>query len=187
VSEAQDTVSTQPTTPSSVTPTTKIPVTPKAGTKPVVPAVPVVVKPTTPQKEESQDTRQDKDVAQSTEETAGDAQSQAAPASAPKSWADLVKHMPPRNSAAPTNAEKAKPIPTVSKPNPTSSAEIIKAFNVNTDAHYAFLEPRGLVNTGNMCYMNSVSLAITISWLSSNLIRFSKCFFTVSHSIHSWM
>ncbi|CAD6499409.1 BgTH12-03525 [Blumeria graminis f. sp. triticale] len=36
-------------------------------------------------------------------------------------------------------------------------AEYLKSFNANTnDPKTKFLEPRGLVNTGNMCYMNSI-------------------------------
>lgn len=34
----------------------------------------------------------------------------------------------------------------------------------------AFLEPRGLVNTGNMCYMNSVSLCLSIEIYVISLI-----------------
>lgn len=38
-----------------------------------------------------------------------------------------------------------------------SLAKYLKSFNANTnDPKTKFLEPRGLVNTGNMCYMNSV-------------------------------
>lgn len=41
-----------------------------------------------------------------------------------------------------------------------SLADALSSYSVtesNEVAKIAFLEPRGLVNTGNMCYMNSVS------------------------------
>lgn len=41
--------------------------------------------------------------------------------------------------------------------NVNSIAEAIQAYRVGDADKLAFLEPRGLVNTGNMCYMNSVS------------------------------
>jgi ubiquitin carboxyl-terminal hydrolase 10 len=34
---------------------------------------------------------------------------------------------------------------------------LIALDNAEEDSKVAFLEPRGLKNTGNMCYMNSVS------------------------------
>jgi ubiquitin carboxyl-terminal hydrolase 10 len=37
-------------------------------------------------------------------------------------------------------------------------AEAVRAFAVNTAEKVSFITPRGLVNTGNMCYMNSVSV-----------------------------
>ncbi|KAK3325763.1 hypothetical protein B0H66DRAFT_599907 [Apodospora peruviana] len=37
-----------------------------------------------------------------------------------------------------------------------SLAEALQTFRVGGEGKLAFLEPRGLVNTGNMCYMNSV-------------------------------
>jgi ubiquitin carboxyl-terminal hydrolase 10 len=40
-------------------------------------------------------------------------------------------------------------------------AEVIRAYRVNNRDHIAFLEPRGLVNTGNMCYLNSVLQVLT--------------------------
>ena len=43
------------------------------------------------------------------------------------------------------------------KSNSSSIAEAIQAYQVGGAEKLAFLEPRGLVNTGNMCYMNSVS------------------------------
>ncbi|KAI1810222.1 cysteine proteinase [Poronia punctata] len=41
------------------------------------------------------------------------------------------------------------------KSNATSLAEALRAYKVSNDK-ISFLEPRGLINTGNMCYMNSV-------------------------------
>ncbi|KAM5352596.1 hypothetical protein ACJ41O_005318 [Fusarium nematophilum] len=43
-----------------------------------------------------------------------------------------------------------------SKANANSVAEAIQSFQVGLADHLSFLEPRGLINTGNMCYMNSV-------------------------------
>ncbi|KAI1462732.1 cysteine proteinase [Annulohypoxylon moriforme] len=43
-----------------------------------------------------------------------------------------------------------------SKSNASSLAEALRAYNVSGDRKISFLEPRGLINTGNMCYMNSV-------------------------------
>ncbi|KAF7547276.1 hypothetical protein G7Z17_g7848 [Cylindrodendrum hubeiense] len=44
-----------------------------------------------------------------------------------------------------------------SKANASSVAEAIHAYHVGGNDKISFLEPRGLINTGNMCYMNSVS------------------------------
>lgn len=43
-----------------------------------------------------------------------------------------------------------------SKSGASSVAEAIQAFRVQAAHEIPFLEPRGLVNTGNMCYMNSI-------------------------------
>ncbi|KAI1492552.1 hypothetical protein F5X96DRAFT_373059 [Biscogniauxia mediterranea] len=43
-----------------------------------------------------------------------------------------------------------------SKSNTSSLAEALRVYNVSGSNKIAFLEPRGLINTGNMCYMNSV-------------------------------
>ena len=42
-----------------------------------------------------------------------------------------------------------------------SLSEALSSYSVveaKENSRIAFLEPRGLVNTGNMCYMNSVSV-----------------------------
>lgn len=46
--------------------------------------------------------------------------------------------------------------PGFAKTNASSLAEALRAYRVGISEKIAFLEPRGLVNTGNMCYMNSV-------------------------------
>ncbi|RFU73795.1 ubiquitin thiolesterase [Trichoderma arundinaceum] len=43
-----------------------------------------------------------------------------------------------------------------SKSNANSLAEAIQSYRVESNDKLDFLEPRGLINTGNMCYMNSV-------------------------------
>ncbi|XXH03437.1 hypothetical protein Hte_009839 [Hypoxylon texense] len=42
------------------------------------------------------------------------------------------------------------------KSNASSLAEALKTYRVDGGQKIAFLEPRGLINPGNMCYMNSV-------------------------------
>lgn len=42
------------------------------------------------------------------------------------------------------------------KSNATNVAEAIRAYQVGSSDKISFIEPRGLINTGNMCYMNSV-------------------------------
>lgn len=44
-----------------------------------------------------------------------------------------------------------------SKSNASSLAQAIQSYQVENNDKIDFLEPRGLINTGNMCYMNSVS------------------------------
>lgn len=80
---------------------------------------------------------------------------------APKSWAELV-----RTSAqkAPQKGGKVEANGTThsngfNSSKVTSLAEILSAYKVDeirNDTRVIFLQPRGLVNTGNMCYMNSV-------------------------------
>jgi len=72
-----------------------------------------------------------------------------------KSWADLVRTkgnnaagVPLTNGSAVTNGAQQS--------RAGSLAEALSHFQVDSDEKVAFLEPRGLVNTGNMCYMNSV-------------------------------
>lgn len=80
---------------------------------------------------------------------------------APKSWAELV-----RTSAqkAPQKGGKVEANGTTRSNGFNSSkvsslAEVLNSYKVDeirNDTRVTFLQPRGLVNTGNMCYMNSV-------------------------------
>ena len=80
---------------------------------------------------------------------------------APKSWADLVRNMVPQkpiiSSAEPNIVAPTNGFPTTKT---TSLSEALSSYSVaeaKDSSKIAFLEPRGLHNTGNMCYMNSVS------------------------------
>lgn len=80
------------------------------------------------------------------------------PKAAPGSWASLlrsknaapaVKAPVAANGVAPTNGPVA--------PKSNSLGDVLASYSVESDKKLSFLEPRGLVNTGNLCYMNSVS------------------------------
>ena len=81
---------------------------------------------------------------------------------APKSWADLVR----TKASASTLPLKVNPSTDNATVNGHPAAksgslpEVLSNFVVrgnDGDGKLEFLKPRGLVNTGNMCYMNSVS------------------------------
>ncbi|KZF20721.1 cysteine proteinase [Xylona heveae TC161] len=84
------------------------------------------------------------------------------PKAAPKSWADLVRN---KSIAANAPSASATPLNGAIQTNGFSAAragslgEALHSFNVESvvrESRIQFVEPRGLVNTGNMCYMNSV-------------------------------
>ena len=79
------------------------------------------------------------------------------PKAAPKSWADLVRQ---NNKASASKPTGSAPASTNGAQVSTSAslADTLQQYKVSPAAKVAFLEPRGLVNTGNMCYMNSVSI-----------------------------
>ncbi|KAI4199669.1 MAG: hypothetical protein LQ350_004460 [Teloschistes chrysophthalmus] len=77
---------------------------------------------------------------------------------APKSWADLVRTKP-MSAAAGAKAldETPQQVNGFQQPKPGSLLEVLRSYDTESgSSRVAFLEPRGLVNTGNMCYMNSV-------------------------------
>lgn len=79
----------------------------------------------------------------------------------PKSWADLVRmKVAPFNDASPGGIEASNGQSNGLHPGKAGSlGEALNAYNVKDRLHAnkaTFLEPRGLVNTGNTCYINSV-------------------------------
>ncbi|CZT11632.1 related to ubiquitin carboxyl-terminal hydrolase 10 [Rhynchosporium agropyri] len=167
--------STNPTTPSSQqTPasvtgeTTPVPSKQKANGV-IVPAIPRIVlhdTKTTPEKKEVG--QPETSVAAETsvvEAKSGSTETEevreAGPApkawSKPKLWAGLFNPAAAGSNASLSESGLNSPPPAVMKSNAESLAEALRSFNaVNNDSKVAFLKPRGLVNTGNMCYMNSV-------------------------------
>lgn len=176
--------STNPTTPSSQQLSTPVPgettpVAPKPAQKavPVIPALPKIaqVAKSAPTKEKSeQKSEGGAEVVPEVEATSGHVDKDAAntevkeegkeatpgPAawSKPKLWAGLFNPGAVTSVAAPSESGQAT-TSSFGKTNAESLAEALRSFNAtSTESKVAFLEPRGLVNTGNMCYMNSVSL-----------------------------
>ena len=77
----------------------------------------------------------------------------------PKSWAELVRA--PNSKAAPVSSPAvatngAAAVNGFSSAKAGSLAEALSTFSVDSESKIPFLKPRGLVNMGNMCYMNSV-------------------------------
>lgn len=82
---------------------------------------------------------------------------------APKSWADLVRVPPSAPAKAPIAGSTAAQTNGFNTTKAGSLADALSSYSVkdtSESAKVAFLEPRGLVNTGNMCYMNSVSFLL---------------------------
>ncbi|KAH0389677.1 cysteine proteinase, partial [Aureobasidium melanogenum] len=76
---------------------------------------------------------------------------------APKSWADLMRSKNSAVAAASSTVVNGTGPTNGAAPSRASTlAGALKQFNVDDNDKIAFLEPRGLVNTGNMCYMNSI-------------------------------
>ncbi|EPE35345.1 Cysteine proteinase [Glarea lozoyensis ATCC 20868] len=181
--QSEEAHSTNPTTPSSVTqaPVTPngdtTPVAPKHAQKPAIPAVPLVsaVSKGVPQDSAPQSVAksaggdspkvsaqvEDQDAGKdSVEEEKATTDDTPAPApvawAKPKLWAGLFNPSAPRANAS-KNEKGSTTDQNDSKANTESLADALRSFSVESnDSKIAFLKPRGLVNTGNMCYMNSV-------------------------------
>ena len=79
---------------------------------------------------------------------------------APKSWADLVRTKAPTNASLAAADGKNHLSNGFGSGQALSLSEALTSFDITqaiADTKVSFLKPRGLVNTGNMCYMNSVS------------------------------
>ncbi|KAF2176214.1 cysteine proteinase [Zopfia rhizophila CBS 207.26] len=164
--------STQPTTPSSSMPPPARPAAAshtRTATKPAVPLIPIKpAKPasvtSTAQKSvtaENEESKKVEPAATPAAETSGGAENTLTapppPKPAPKSWAELL-----RSKAAPPSAQAPSVSNGVIAPNGSAAAksnslsDVLVSFSVDSDKKVAFLEPRGLVNSGNLCYMNSI-------------------------------
>ncbi|KAL9110929.1 MAG: hypothetical protein Q9227_004544 [Pyrenula ochraceoflavens] len=81
-----------------------------------------------------------------------------APIPPPKSWADLVRKNAPSSTITAGNS----PMPLQNGLGPAKNETLSDVLNTidgsmaESSSRIAFLQPRGLVNTGNMCYMNSI-------------------------------
>jgi len=128
--------------------------------------------------------------------------------SGPKSWANLFSK-PAATSAAPAavatpagtgssevtatgeaqSAAGNNGIGNFAKLNSSSMAEALRAYRVGNAEKTAFIEPRGLTNTGNMCYMNSVSDSSTRGPTKAinRVCRYYKFSFSAHHSTTSWI
>ncbi|EED15007.1 ubiquitin C-terminal hydrolase, putative [Talaromyces stipitatus ATCC 10500] len=156
--------STHPTTPSSTAPghlasrSRDQTQTPKQTIVPVVPILPQA--PVTPKQTVPTEDHQQKDSSEVTGK-AGNPESSEQPTitapAAPKSWADLVRSKTSR--AAVTTPAAISENGSLQAPRSESLGDVLTSLGPNVHKFgekIAFLEPRGLVNTGNMCYMNSV-------------------------------
>ncbi|OAX80749.1 hypothetical protein ACJ72_04915 [Emergomyces africanus] len=134
-----------------------IPSSPSTAKQP--PASPAKNTPETPKPDGSQTTDNAPLSAASAESTAitQDTPKLTPPARAPpKSWADLVRTKVPASTVASSSLTGIGGLG-VSKGE--SLFDVINNLSSNAEQHrdkIAFIEPRGLVNTGNMCYMNSI-------------------------------
>ncbi|OQD79719.1 hypothetical protein PENANT_c045G08321 [Penicillium antarcticum] len=169
--QQSDTDSTQPTTPSSTARSQAPSKSSKPATAPVVPVVPNV--PATPRRHTKGSSSVTSGTPKSTAATTVETEADTAPVTdtkksspvpaANKRWADLVRSKP---SAKPAGTSAPAPATTNGVPQKSESlADVLVTLGEDVTQYsdkIAFLEPRGLVNTGNMCYMNSV-LQILVS------------------------
>jgi ubiquitin carboxyl-terminal hydrolase 10 len=179
---SEEAPSTTPTTPSSVQTTSHLPPTsttpgsakapPRAIALPVIPALPKTLsKPSPTISETKQESFKETAIESKAEvpsevtasaEKAEVEEAKQAPVAAgpPKSWANLFKGSVQTGARSEgVHSSSSTAITTgFAKTNAESLSDALFSFSASAkDAKIAFLEPRGLVNTGNMCYMNSVS------------------------------
>lgn len=204
-----ETASTQPTTPSSVAPTSatkSTPTQPKARpVAPIIPAVPILPPSPSAGRKVHRDSvtshvsklsdsaksaaEEGQEVSASTASVVDSSvvsESASIPASAPaapKSWANLFRSADAQSASVAASSSTTAADSSKIGRNETLSDVLndMNSASVATPTRVSFLKPRGLVNTGNMCYMNSVSSSV---WASSTLANHtvlglaSPCLFT---------
>ncbi|OJJ44149.1 hypothetical protein ASPZODRAFT_72838 [Penicilliopsis zonata CBS 506.65] len=167
--------STHPTTPSSTAPQSSVR-TQSKGSKPAVPLVPIVPIipqiadiPRQPAKDGADSTKTEENhlstsAADAFADSTKPASSAPAVSAVSKSWADLVRSKAASRAAAASGTESTESRG-LAVPKSETLADVLMTMGDDVSQYaekVAFLEPRGLVNTGNMCYMNSV-LQILVS------------------------
>jgi len=171
-------MSTQPTTPSSaVASATKSQQNStqrrsSRATAPILPVIPAIpTSPVTARRSHrdsvaSAKSKPELEAATKSDEEEPQTATEAAPVAPvpPKSWADLVRKQSAANGAV---AATTAPIPIVnglSLPKSESLGDVLGEMNVDeAPSKVVFLQPRGLANTGNMCYMNSVRIVSSVT------------------------
>ncbi|RFU24169.1 hypothetical protein B7463_g12167, partial [Scytalidium lignicola] len=182
---SEETSSTNPTTPSSIkqTPTLATdeakPIAAKPSHKSTLPAIPLI--PIVPKSlsrdipavntsktpdvapvqsavsPQTYETDQEASQATAEQPATEEAKVMPAPKSAPKLWTGLFNSSGAVSTQPENDAQDSAALAGLGKASTESLAEALRLFNASSIPRLAFLEPRGLVNTGNMCYMNSVS------------------------------
>ena len=164
-----DANSTQPTTPSSTSKSQSQ----QKGARPAIPLAPVVLPvpsvPNTPLRS-AKDSPSISETPKSTGAPTAETESQQAlnseaerkltspvriAAAPPKSWAELLRS---KDATSQGNSAPAE-LNAVNKRQNESLPDVLGSLGEDVSRYsdkIAFLEPRGLINTGNMCYMNSV-------------------------------
>lgn len=165
-STAKSATPTKPAIPQVALPTRTAPKTspPKSADQPAKPAA----------DEEKTGVEHTEAQASTSETQASEEKPALAPAPKPTSWANLFARKN-QKGAIPNGTSEASSV-SEDVPNGTSGgastfpntsasslAEAIRGYKVNSAGKASYIEPRGLINTGNMCYMNSVMLH-TLLW-----------------------
>jgi ubiquitin carboxyl-terminal hydrolase 10 len=88
----------------------------------------------------------------------------ASPPAPPKSWADLVrsKAPPPVFGHAPALSQLPNGLGTMKSESLSDVLNTMSSDNGRPASKTAFLQPRGLVNNSNTCYMNSVGFCVRL-------------------------
>ena len=102
------------------------------------------------------------------------------PRAPPKSWADLFgRDASQKSEVDVTSNLNGSSANGVGIPKSGSLGQVLQSFSVLNESKLSFLEPRGLVNTGNLCYMNSVSqlvnLILFLAFADCDMNRSYRC------------